>query len=73
LEMTGRARMPVAGEVPSPLAPPSGCAFHPRCLFANERCRKEVPELKLTLAGGEAACHAVEEGRLNQETELEHL
>ena len=44
LEMTGRRRMPVAGEVPSPINPPSGCAFRPRCPFANERCKKERPE-----------------------------
>jgi len=62
LAMQGRARTPLAGEVPSPLDPPSGCAFHPRCPLAFERCRRERPELK---AAGKAmaACHAVEEGR----------
>ncbi|MBB5689652.1 peptide/nickel transport system ATP-binding protein [Roseomonas alkaliterrae] len=62
LDMTGRERVPVGGEVPSPITPPSGCAFHPRCPLANERCRRERPELK---PAGEAmvACHAVEEGR----------
>ena len=67
LEMSGRARTPVAGEVPNPLNPPSGCTFHPRCPHANERCRVEVPSLKLYRhAGGEtqAACHAVEENRI---------
>lgn len=67
LAMTGRARTPVAGEVPNPLNPPSGCTFHPRCPHANERCRREVPTLKLYRhAAGEsqAACHAVEEGRI---------
>jgi peptide/nickel transport system ATP-binding protein len=67
LEMTGRARTPVAGEVPNPLNPPSGCTFHPRCPHANERCRTEVPVIKLYRhAAGESqvACHAVEEGRL---------
>src|SRR5260221_3206439 len=39
LAMSGRPRTPVAGEVPNPLAPPPGCAFHPRCPDANERCR----------------------------------
>jgi peptide/nickel transport system ATP-binding protein len=63
LELTGRARTPVAGEVPSPIDPPSGCAFHPRCPFANERCRRERPELLVT-TGARVACHAVEEGRL---------
>src|SRR5512147_2535118 len=41
LEMSGRQRTPVAGEVPNPLAPPAGCAFHPRCPHANERCARE--------------------------------
>jgi peptide/nickel transport system ATP-binding protein len=53
----------VLGEVPDALAPPTGCAFHPRCPHANERCRVERPAL---LASGavRVACHAVEEGRL---------
>ena len=66
LEMTGEARTAVAGEVPNPLDPPSGCTFHPRCPYANERCRRENPLLRP--AGidqhDEVACHAVEEGRL---------
>jgi len=63
LQMTGKARTPVAGEVPNPLAPPTGCAFNPRCPHANDRCRNERPQL---LGDGAAAvaCHAVEEGRL---------
>ncbi|PJI43225.1 ABC transporter ATP-binding protein [Ferrovibrio sp.] len=63
LDMTGRARTPVAGEVPSPLNPPPGCSFHPRCPLANERCRREVPKA-LPVEGGAVACHAVEENRL---------
>ena len=63
LEMTGRPRIPVAGEVPSPINPPSGCLFHPRCPFAEERCRRERPEL-IEVDGTRVACHAVEEGRL---------
>jgi len=63
VEMVGRARMPVAGEIPNPLAPPSGCAFHPRCPLANGRCKTEVPMLKTVPSGSDAACHAVEEGR----------
>ncbi len=63
LEMSGRDREPVAGEVPSPIDPPSGCAFHPRCPHADARCRSERPELK-TVDGTSVACHAVEEGRL---------
>ena len=66
LEMTGKSRVAVAGEVPNPLDPPPGCTFHPRCPFANERCRQEIPKLRAVGGGarGEAACHAVEEGRL---------
>jgi peptide/nickel transport system ATP-binding protein len=64
LEMSGRARTPVAGEVPNPLDPPTGCAFHPRCPWANERCARERPEFKPAPNGGSAACHAVEEKRL---------
>jgi len=60
---TGRARTPVQGEVPNPLDPPSGCAFHPRCPFATERCRVERPALQL-IDGVQVACHAVEEGRI---------
>jgi len=63
LAMTGRARTPVAGEVPNPLDPPSGCAFHPRCPYATDRCRRESPALK-PARDGEVACHAVEEDRL---------
>jgi peptide/nickel transport system ATP-binding protein len=62
LDMTGRVRIPVGGEVPSPITPPTGCAFHPRCPLAQPRCKAERPELKLA---GDAmvACHAVEERR----------
>ncbi|MDH5577474.1 MAG: ATP-binding cassette domain-containing protein [Betaproteobacteria bacterium] len=63
LEMSGKPRTPVAGEVPNPLAPPAGCAFHPRCPHADARCRSERPQLR-PVADGAAACHAVEEGRL---------
>jgi peptide/nickel transport system ATP-binding protein len=68
LAMTGVPRTAVGGEVPNPLDPPTGCAFHPRCPYANERCRSETPLLKtvpLAEPGtGQVACHAVEEGRL---------
>ena len=64
LAMTGRARTAVAGEVPNPLDPPAGCAFHPRCPYAMDRCRAEIPVLKPIRDGGEVACHAVEEDRL---------
>jgi peptide/nickel transport system ATP-binding protein len=62
LEMVGRTRAPIGGEVPSPIDPPPGCAFHPRCPLANARCRAERPE---PTAAGDVlvACHAVAEGR----------
>ena len=63
MHATGKARTPVQGEVPNPLNPPGGCAFNPRCPFANERCRVERPAL-LELRGVRVACHAVEEGRI---------
>ena len=63
LEMSGRPRTPVAGEVANPLEPPAGCAFHPRCPYANARCRVEIPVLKAHDGHGLTACHAVEEGR----------
>ena len=63
IHMTGRARTPVQGEVPNPLSPPSGCAFHPRCPHANERCSNERPALT-EFKGIQVACHAVTEGRL---------
>ena len=64
LQITGKARIPVAGEVPNPLDPPAGCAFHPRCPHADARCRSERPDLLALAGGGAAACHAVAEGRL---------
>ena len=57
-----RERIKVSGELPSPLDPPPGCAFHPRCPLANERCRTEVPQPKPS-GSQMVACHAVEEGR----------
>ena len=63
LAMSGRKRKAVEGEIPNPINPLAGCAFHPRCPFAFARCRSERPEL---LAAGVSmtACHAVEERRI---------
>ncbi|MEA2461301.1 MAG: oligopeptide transport system ATP-binding protein [Actinomycetota bacterium] len=47
----------IDGSPPNLINPPSGCPFHPRCPFAIERCRVEVPELREWLPGREAACH----------------
>ena len=61
LSMTGKVRTAVGGEVPSPINPPPGCPFHPRCPLARDRCRVERPGY--TQVGQVAvACHAVEEG-----------
>jgi peptide/nickel transport system ATP-binding protein len=52
------------GEVPTPVQLPSGCVFHGRCPYADDRCRQEIPQLIATDGGAQVACHAVEEGRL---------
>jgi peptide/nickel transport system ATP-binding protein len=57
LKMTGKARTPVAGEVPNPLNPPSGCAFNPRCPKKFAPCDKDRPQL-ISFKGREVACHA---------------
>jgi len=64
LDFTNRDREPVAGEVPNPIHPPSGCAFHPRCPYAEDRCRQERPELIFADDGDAVACHGIEENRL---------
>jgi oligopeptide/dipeptide ABC transporter ATP-binding protein len=51
-----RERVVLGGEVPSPLSPPSGCVFHPRCPIAIDRCRVEVPALREVKPGHWAAC-----------------
>ena len=51
------------GEIPSPVNPPSGCYFHTRCPYANERCRKEVPAMLDYGNGHMAACHRCEESK----------
>jgi peptide/nickel transport system ATP-binding protein len=48
---------PIAGEIPSPLAPPAGCHFHPRCPHAMARCREEAPRLREIAPGQLSACH----------------
>jgi len=55
----GRRRAAIPGEVPSALAPPPGCPFHPRCPLAEPRCRVERPELRPLGNGTLVACHVV--------------
>ena len=55
----GRAFQPVRGEVPSPINPPSGCVFHPRCTLAVESCREARPELRELRPGHWVACSQV--------------
>ncbi len=57
----GRKRIVLAGEPPSPINPPSGCAFHPRCPFAIDRCREAVPALVPAGPGRVAACIRLDE------------
>jgi oligopeptide/dipeptide ABC transporter ATP-binding protein len=52
-----RERVILLGDVPSPIDPPSGCRFHPRCPKAQERCVQEVPPLEPKASGDLAACH----------------
>ncbi|WP_439499600.1 ABC transporter ATP-binding protein [Bosea sp. (in: a-proteobacteria)] len=58
VEKPNRERRPMSGEVPSPIAPPSGCAFHPRCAMAVERCSEQRPALR-DLGGVRLACDRV--------------
>lgn len=64
LDTRGRDKSPITGEIPSPLNPPSGCTFHPRCPHANGRCQTEKPELSAQPDGSLVACHAVQERRI---------
>jgi oligopeptide/dipeptide ABC transporter ATP-binding protein len=59
IALTGRRRRRIEGEIPNPISPPSGCAFHPRCPKAFDRCRMEPPAPRRT-ATGFAACHALD-------------
>jgi peptide/nickel transport system ATP-binding protein len=61
MSMSGKARTPVAGEVPNPLNPPPGCTFNPRCPHARDKCREVSPEL-LPFDGASVACHGIHDG-----------
>ncbi len=59
LDAFGREVVPPEGEIPNPIEPPKGCAFHPRCPFAVDRCRTERPDLR-QIGTSRAACHLAE-------------
>jgi oligopeptide/dipeptide ABC transporter ATP-binding protein len=52
-----RENLAISGEVPSPLDPPQGCAFNPRCPFVMDKCSRDVPELRELSPGHRVACH----------------
>jgi len=57
MNVTDRTLHPIAGELPSPSAPPSGCRFNTRCPFAQDQCRNTAPPVKTTEDGGMYRCH----------------
>ena len=57
-------RIPLQGEIPNPANPPSGCYFHERCRYCQEKCAREVPELR-EVDGVQVACHFAEELQLS--------
>ena len=54
-------RIILEGDIPSPANPPSGCVFHPRCLYAKDRCKEEEPHLEEVAPGHYASCHFADE------------
>jgi len=59
IEMTGRKRTPVKGEIPNPMDPPTGCPFHPRCPLVKDNCKTTQPMLASMGNGRKVACHAI--------------
>jgi dipeptide transport system ATP-binding protein len=55
-----KPKIKIVGELPNPLNPPPGCAFHKRCPYATERCKTEEPALRL-LDSRQVACHYAEQ------------
>ncbi|MCH8478789.1 MAG: ABC transporter ATP-binding protein, partial [Wenzhouxiangella sp.] len=62
LDQRRREFRPLSGEIPSPLNPPSGCHFHPRCPLAGPRCSRERPQLKALGKQRLLACHLEDGG-----------
>ncbi len=61
IDRRARRFAPIEGEIPSPIAPPTGCHFHPRCRYAEPLCAKAVPDLRPVAAGRLSACHLAED------------
>jgi peptide/nickel transport system ATP-binding protein len=57
MQTRNKAFTAIKGEIPSPLNPPSGCHFHPRCPHAMARCREQAPRLREVAGGHLSACH----------------
>ncbi|GAA3720189.1 dipeptide ABC transporter ATP-binding protein [Oceanisphaera sediminis] len=57
MDVIHKERTPVTGEVPNPISPPSGCAFHPRCAFATNQCKQATPAVQNMSSTQQVACH----------------
>ncbi len=64
LDGEGRRRIILKGEVPNPISPPSGCVFHPRCIYKRGICEKKIPQLQDVSSLHRVACHRAEELKL---------
>ncbi len=70
-EYAGRAQI-LSGEVPSPISPPPGCRFYPRCIFAQEICRTQDPPLRDVGGGHLVACHFAGELDFGKSAQMEY-
>ncbi|MFH7566156.1 ABC transporter ATP-binding protein [Oceanimonas smirnovii] len=57
MDVIHKERTPVTGEVPNPISPPSGCAFHPRCAFATDQCKQASPAARTVSTTQQVSCH----------------
>ena len=70
-QFSGRAQI-LSGEVPSPISPPPGCRFYPRCIFAQDVCKMEDPELRDVGDGHLVACHFAGELDFGKSAQMEY-
>jgi oligopeptide/dipeptide ABC transporter ATP-binding protein len=70
-KFSGRAQI-LSGEVPSPISPPPGCRFYPRCIFAQDICKTQDPELRDMGGGHEVACHFAGELDFGKSAQMEY-